>query len=36
MPFDNYNYRFTYNKKEYVKVEHKFISGVYLDEKKST
>jgi hypothetical protein len=36
MPFDNYNYRFTYNKKEYVKIEHKFISGVYLDEKKST
>ncbi len=29
MPFDNYNYRFTYNKKEYVKIEHKFISGVY-------
>jgi hypothetical protein len=36
MPFDNYNYRFTYNKKEYVKVEHKFISGVYLNEKKFT
>lgn len=35
MPQDNYNYRFTYNKKEYVKIEHKFISGVYLDEKES-
>jgi hypothetical protein len=35
MPFDNYNYKFTYNKKEYVKIEHKFISGVYLDEEKS-
>lgn len=35
MPFDSYNYRFTYNKKEYVKIEHKFISGVYFDEEKS-
>lgn len=35
MPQDDYNYKFTYNKKEYVKIEHKFIAGVYLNEKKS-
>jgi len=35
MPQDDYNYKFTYNKKEYVKIDHKFIAGVYLDEKKS-
>jgi len=29
MPQDNYNYTFTYKKKEYVKIEHKFIMGVY-------
>lgn len=35
MPQDDYNYKFTYNKKEYVKIDHKFIAGVYLNEKKS-
>jgi co-chaperonin GroES (HSP10) len=29
MPQDNFNYTFTYKKKEYVKIEHKFIMGVY-------
>jgi co-chaperonin GroES (HSP10) len=33
MPQDDYNYKFTYNKKEYVKIDHKFIAGVYLDGK---
>jgi len=35
MPQDNYNYTFTYKKKEYVKIEHKFIMGVYASQKKS-
>jgi co-chaperonin GroES (HSP10) len=35
MPQDNYNYTFTYKKKEYVKIEHKFIMGTYANKKKS-
>lgn len=30
-PQDDYNYRFTYNKKEYIKIEHKFILGVFVN-----
>jgi len=35
MPQDNYNYTFTYKKKEYVKIEQKFIMGVYASKEKS-
>lgn len=35
MPQDNYNYTFTYKKKEYVKIEHKFIMGTYANKEKS-
>lgn len=35
MPQDTYNYKFIYNKVEYIKIDHKFISAVYIDEKKS-
>lgn len=36
MPQDNYNYRFTYNKKEYVKIEQKFIVGVFANEQEKS
>lgn len=35
MPQDNFNYTFTYKKKEYIKIEHKFIMGSYANKEKS-
>lgn len=35
MPQDNFNYTFTYKKKEYIKIEHKFIMGTYANKEKS-
>jgi hypothetical protein len=35
MPQDNFNYTFTYKKKEYIKIEQKFIMGVYANKEES-
>lgn len=35
MSQDDYNYTFTYNKESYVKIEQKFIAGVYVNEEES-
>jgi hypothetical protein len=35
MPQDNFNYTFTYKKKEYVKIDHKFIMGTYANKERS-
>jgi co-chaperonin GroES (HSP10) len=35
MPQDDFNYTFTYKKKEYIKIEHKFIMCTYSNEKET-